>query len=248
MSWSNPAGILFIIQLMRYLLLLILLTQFYACNSGSETYLLRDSVTHKYLSIIDTSGQYDTSEINYKILRAYISNDTTFFHQLQQDIDKNSSRERANWDLWDSDIPLPKLQNLNVDEAYRFIFSIVASPSYDVVTITKQQDMIMLYYTHFNRDDINYTPPKVAKSDSTILQINQWDELTSKLYNADFWGLKKENNRRGTDGSDLTVIGYRKGINGLPEKYNYVHRFWSSTLDNAFFYVYFKLLDKKYKP
>lgn len=233
---------------MRYLLLLILLIQLYACGTNTGSSALRDSVTCNYLRVTDTSGQYDTSEVSYKILKAYISNDTVFFKRLQNNIDKNNIRERANWDLWNSDIPLPKLQTLNVEEGYRFIFSVVASPSYDVVTITKQGNSIKLYYTHFNRDDINYTPPKIIQSDSTILKINQWDELTAKLYDGDFWGLKKENHKRGTDGNDLTVIGYRKGVDGLADKYNHVHRFWSSTLDHAFFYVYFDLLDKKYRP
>lgn len=233
---------------MRYLLLSVLLIQLYACGNNSNTYLLRDSVTRKYLSVIDTSGQYDTSETNYKVLKAYISNDTLFFQQFQHNVDKNNIRVRDNWDLWDSDIPLIKLQNLNVDEAYRFIFSVVTSPSYYVVTITKHQDYIKLHYTHFIRDDINYTPPKIISSDSAVLQANQWDELIYKLQTADFWGLKKENNRRGHDGSDLTVIGYRKQTHGSIKPYNFVHRFYNSTLDQAFFYVYFNLLDKKYRP
>jgi len=145
---------------------------------------------------------------------------------------------------------LTKLQELNVDEAYRFIFSIVASPAYDVVTITKRQDSIKLHYIHFNRDDINYTPPKITKHDSARLSLEQWDKLKSKLLYGDFWGLKKENGWRATDGSDLSVIGYRKGdsSNSTTDKYTYVHRFAVSTLNNAFFYVYFTLLDKKYKP
>lgn len=233
---------------MRHLLLLILLLQLYSCGNNSKTFLLRDSVTRKYLSVIDTSGQYDTSETSYKVFKAYISNDTSFFHQLQSEVDKNNVRVRANWDLWDSDIPLPKLQKLNLDEAYRFIFSVVASPSYDVVTITKHQDNIKLYYTHFTRDDIKYTPPKITTSDSAILQANQWNELIDKLQAADFWGLQKENNRRGNDGSDLTVIGYRKRTGRLIKTYNFVHRFYNSTLDQAYFYVYFNLLGKEYRP
>jgi len=231
---------------------LLFLIAFTSCNiksnDDSKT-ALRDSVTRNYLMINDLTGQTDTSNIDYKILKAYSTNDTAFFHQLQNNLDKKS-KERPNWDLWNSDVPLTKLQDLNVDEAYRFIFSVVASPSYDVVTITKRQDSIKLYYVHFNRDDINYTPPKITMRDSARLSLEQWNELTSNLAYGDFWGLKKENGWRAKDGSDLSVIGYRKGYlpNGIADKYTYVHRFASSTLNDAFFYVYFTLLDKKYKP
>jgi len=231
---------------------LLSLITFTSCNiksRGDSKTALRDSVTRNYLMANDSTGQTDTSNIDYKILKAYTKNDTAFFHQLQNDLDKKV-KERPNWDLWNSDIPLTKLQNLNADEAYRFIFSVVSSPYYDVVTITKRQDSIKLYYVHFNRDDINYTPPQITVSDSTKLSLEQWDEFTNKLSYADFWGLKKENGWRATDGSDLSVIGYRKGnlSIGIKEKYTYVHRFAISTLNDAFFYVYFTLLDKKYKP
>ena len=175
----------------QILVLIILVSCNTKPNDNFKT-ALRDSVIGNYLMTNDSTGQTDTSNFDYKILKAYTTNDTAFFHQLQNDLDKKS-KERANWDLWSSDIPLIKLQNLHVDEAYRFIFSVVASPSYDVVTITKRQDSIKLYYVHFNHDDINYTPPKVTKLDSTTLTLEQWNELISNLSFGDFWGLKKEN-------------------------------------------------------
>lgn len=227
---------------MRYSFLLITIAALVACKNKESDFALRDSITQKYLDMIDTSGQYDTSEINTKILKAYISNDTAFFHQLDKQINQ-SYNDRPAWDLWNKDIPLPKLQDLNVERAYRFIYSLLGASAYKTVTVTKDAGVVKLHYLYF-RYQFGSVIPKIDTQYTKELNGKEWDELENKLDYCDFWHLKKEGYWRGTDGSDLTVIGYIRGnpADGRPDRYNFVHRFWMSTLNDAMFYVYLDLL------
>lgn len=227
---------------MRYSFLFISIAVLVACKNKEGDFALRDSITTKYIAMLDTSGQYDTSELNTKILKAYISNDTAFFRQLDKQITQNYN-DRPAWDLWNKDIPLPKLQDLHVEQAYRFTYSLLGGSAYRTVTITKEGDSIKLHYLRFFYE-FGSVIPKVDTQYTKELSGKEWDELVKKLHYADFWHLKKEGSRRGTDGSDLTVMGYIRGnpADGNPDKYNFVHRFWMSTLDDAMFYVYLDLL------
>ena len=227
--------------------LLILSILSTACSNNKNRYALRDSVITAYLNMQDTSGQYDTSETDHKVLKAYIANDTSFFKQLQTSVKKQATK-RANWDLWNADIPLTKLQDLGADEAYRFVYSLMGTPFYEAVTVTKTGDSIKLHYFSFSKDYFPDIPTKSIQYTKRLLK-NDWDELENKLSSGDFWRLKKGNSGRGVDGFDLTVIGYKKGepTNGIPARYNFVHRFMLSTLNDAFFLVYDKMIDQKNK-
>jgi len=235
------------LKLWPFYLLLIIPVLFAACNNSANRYALRDSTTAAYINMIDTSGQYDTNELSHKLIKAYIANDTAFFKQLQANI-KVQTSHRANWDVWNADIPLTKLQDLGADEAYRFVYSLMGTPFYEVVTVTKAGDSIKLHYFSFSRDYFTDIPTKSIQY-TKGLQKNDWDELENKLSLGDFWRLKKGAGYRGLDGSDLTVFGYIKpnSTNGTSGRYNFVHRFMGSTLNDAFFLVYFKLIDQKKK-
>lgn len=195
--------------------------------------------------MIDTSGQYDTSELGHQVLKAYLRNDSAFFNKLQKDI--LPDQERENWNLWSTDIPLPKLQELNIEEGYRFILSILNTPYYKTATITKNGDSVLFHYTVFSKPYDSKTP-KIDLQYKKKLTIEEWETLVRKLQDGDFWYLKNQR-FRGRDGSDLTVIGYRKGNkeDQMPDEYQFVHRFFNSTLNDAQFYVFQLLLDKKYR-
>jgi len=219
-----------------------------SCNSkGNSRYALRDSIVHNYINLVDTSGQYDTAELSHKVLKAYINNDTSFFKKLQQDI-FSRTRARENWNLWNVDVPLPKLQELDIEEGYRFILSLLNTPNYWTATITRKGDSVWFHFALFSKP-YGAKTPKVYKQAKKQLSIQQWETLKDKLKVADFWYLKNERPYRGTDGSDLTVIGYRKGDrdNDMPGRYHFVHRFFLSTLNDAQFYVFQNLLDKEYR-
>ena len=235
------------LQSWRTFLLLPLPLLFAACTNSTNQYAQRDSVTAAYINMVDTSGQYDTSEICHKILQAYIANDTAFFNHLKTTINQQTTN-CANWDVWNTDIPQAKIEDIDADEVYRFIYSLQGGPAYEVATISKKADSCRLHYFSFISGDKSQVNNTISQYTQNIT-IADWTELNAKLDDADFWQLKKGYDWRGLDGSDLTVIGYIKpnparGING---RYNFVHRFMSSTLNDAFLLVYTKLIHKRSK-
>lgn len=190
--------------------------------------------------MIDSSGMYDTADMNYKALKAYVQNDTASLKRLDSFINEKKNN-RPNWELWTSDIPLPQLRELNVEEAYRFIFSIYGAPYYEAITITKKDTSFKLQYLFYqhNKDSSKFN--KFKEFGKNISKEN-WNILTDKINSADFWRLGDDNDYRGKDGDDLTVIGYYK--NEYVEKNHYVHRWANTTLNDAFYFVYYKLLNK----
>lgn len=220
-----------------------------ACNSGNEgKYALRDSAVKAYINMVDTSGQYDTASREIKVLKAYIANDTAYLSKLKKEV-LEATNDRYNWDVWNADIALPVVQKLGADEVYRFVFSIMSSPYYHVVTIAKTGDSIRMSFDNVIHEDRAVTA-KVVRHFDTALQQKEWDDLQHKIKDDDFWNIQKEDGWRATDGSDLTVIGYIKGSaeNGTSSRYHVVHRFIIPALMKTFFFVYFNLLPPKYQP
>ncbi|MEX6690092.1 hypothetical protein QTN47_21465 [Danxiaibacter flavus] len=190
--------------------------------------------------MVDSSGKYDTLDIHYKALKAYITDDSVLLKKLDSSI-SNQMNNRADWDLWTSDIPLPKLNQLNKDEAYRFIFSILGSPAYEAITISQKDTSFKLHYLFYRHDRDLSKFDKIREFEKSISET-QWNDLTTKITQADFWGLINDKESRGRDGNDLTVIGYVKS--GDYERSHFVHRWTNTTLNDAFYYVYYNLLDK----
>ena len=223
------------------LLIILLSATLFGCNLGDTAKKdYRDSVLTNYFSLVDTSGKFDTSDINYKTLKAYYSNDTIYLKELDRYIQKQK-KDRENWDLWQSDIPLPKLNQLNVETAYRFVYSIYGSPEYEVITITQKDTTHNLHYLYFYHDKENSKTEKVREFTKRIYRTD-WEEIERKMLYADYWGLKNEKNSRGFDGNDLTVIGYKKYE--YAELNHYVHRWTRTTLNDPFYHIYYGLLNK----
>jgi hypothetical protein len=183
---------------------------------------------------------YDTADMNYKALRAFVQNDTASLKKLDSFI-KEKKYNRANWELWTSDIPLPQLKHLNVEEAYRFIFSVYDAPYYEAITISKKDTAFKLQYLFYQHDKDSAKFDKFKEFEKNLSK-EDWNILTDKINNADFWRLGNHNDYRGKDGDDLTVIGYYK--NDYLERNHYVHRWTNTTLNDAFYFVYYKLLNK----
>jgi hypothetical protein len=190
--------------------------------------------------MVDSSGKVDTSDINFKALRAYYYSDTSYLKELDYYV-KQQNTDRRNWDLWQSDIPLPRLNQLNADVAFRFVFSVYGAPTYEAITITQTDTIHKLHYLCYYHDKDSSRFDKRNEFEKSINE-KDWQEVASKLLYADFWGLKGEKDYRGADGNDLTVIGYQKFDN--TERSHYVHRWTNTTLNDAFYFIYYKLLNK----
>jgi len=226
---------------LKRLLLFLLTAVLLGCNHGDKTQKgFRDTVLANYFALVDSSGKFDTSDMNFKTLKAFYNNDTTYLKQLDTYIQQQKT-ERRNWDLWQSDIPLPKLNKLNVETAFRFVFSLYGAPAYEVLTITQKDTTRKLHYLYYYHDKDSSKFDKRREFEKRVSE-KDWQEVASKLLYADFWGLKSEKDYRGADGNDLTVIGYQKFDN--IERSHYVHRWTNTTLNDAFYYIYYRLLNK----
>jgi len=207
-----------------------------SCNgtNTSAEYSIKDSVLKEHLSTLDSLPYYDTTDINYKVLKAYQNNDTIFFNALHSSIERDRDLKRY-WKEIESCIQQPKLEDLNCDESYRFIYSGPFCSLKQITTITKTADTINLNFELYQLKWNSLSCKKIDSSDKKIT-TRDWEEITRLLDRDDFWGLKRDNNIHGVDGSTLIVIGYVKGgvrhIKGM--KYQYVYRWSSSVLKDAF--------------
>lgn len=225
---------------MRLFTCLIALSAVFACNqkpANKEQY--GDAVLKRYFALADSSGKIDTTDQTFMLLKAYATKDTAYLTETGSYLNQQFSA-RPNWDIWPSDIPLPPINKLNADAAFRFVYSIYGAPTYEVITLTQKDSIRTLHYLCYSRDREKSLTEK-KKEFSRPIDQSQWQEMASKMLAADFWGLKPENIYRGADGYDLTVMGYQKLED--TERYHSVHRWSKTTLDEAFYFVYFKLLD-----
>jgi hypothetical protein len=211
-----------------------------SCNQGNNSelkYSIRDTVLKEHLLEIDSLPYYDTTEINYKILRAYQNNDTAFFKNLSSQI-KREKEYKNYWSSMDTCIHQQKLQELGVDEAYRFIFLPAFCRTPINMTVTKKGDITNLHFLLFQNKYDTASCKIISEYDKKLTQ-KEWEEFSDKLLAADIWGLKRENGIHGLDGSTITFIGYQKGNSSFnrPDKISYVNRWEFSTLHEAFTYL-----------
>lgn len=210
-----------------FVLLILLLA---SCNNRTKTgsaYMLRDSVIAKHLQLVQASDNYDTTDINYRILRAYLSNDTLFFRHLQTDI-KNNRIDKHEWyDLDTCDHLLP-LASMHASEVYRFVYVPPFCDYKQVYTISKRNSSVNLHFLLYQPATNTSACRVISDYNKTISHVN-WSKLKEGLDKVDFWGLKKENGVSGVDGSELIVAGYADANThrNSTATYNWIHR-WSS--------------------
>jgi hypothetical protein len=206
-------------------ILLIILS--FSCNTKSnrtDNYSLKDTILVKHFEAIESSDDFDSTDLNYKVLKAYVNNDTAFFEKIESGL-VEKERYNKQWQYMDSCIHQPKLQSLPVDEAYRFIYSAAFCPYKLQVTVSRKADRSNLHFILYQNQYDTVECKIVTEYDKTLSSKN-WEALMNSLSIADFWGLKKDNGVRGLDGNSLTVTGYLKGdsTNNRPAQFNYVYR------------------------
>jgi hypothetical protein len=227
---------------MRYLLTLTLfcsltLTSCTQRDNSTSKYSIRDTVLKEHFLAIDSLPYYDTTEINYRVLKAYQSNDTTFFKNLSTQIKKASEYKRY-WSSMDTCIHQQNLKDLGVDEAYRFEFLPAFCSTPINVTVTIKGDSANLHFLLYQNKHDTVSCKVISEYDKKM-SSKEWEEFNDKLSLADIWGLKRENGIHGLDGSTITFIGYQKGNSSFnrPDKICYVNRWEFSTLHDAFTYL-----------
>lgn len=184
----------------------------------------KDSILKRYLTIIDTLPYYDTTTNEYKILRAYNFNDTGKLKTILE-YTKGSSR-KPEWEInMDSCVKQTAFKDLKSEEAYRFNYSAAFCPFHTSATIAKYKDSIILE-TIVYQHAWDTTPCKVIGRTSIDVDSLSWAKFQESLTTADLWGLKRYNERRGADGDNLDIYGFRKGTNAQwnPDKSTFVSR------------------------
>lgn len=184
---------------------------------------LKDSVAKKHLALIDSLDYYDTLDEDYRMLRAYVNNDSNYFIEMSERIRAYEEDRKENPRL-DTCVHLPKLSNLNVDEAYRFYHNQSFCYYGQRITIARTGDSVWLQYVEYGATDVDrkveYTTPdgirvvgpgcKIENEFEKQLSLKDWEKLEQLIHDADYWGLKEANQETCTDGSRWTIEAFTK--------------------------------------
>ncbi len=138
----------------------------------------------------------------------------------------------------DSCLIKDSLVTQNVEEAYRFEYWSFMCPYNTRLEIRKYPDSISVVITIYQyawHEQPCVLKEKIRKTISN----EEWKEFQEKMESADFWGLKNHNDISGTDGSDIEIHGFKKGLPPrFPNQKHYVYR-WSPEMSSIMNPVYF---------
>ena len=220
---------------MRTIFFFFSLVFLFSCNEPHESrpkFSLRDSVMKFYVEEISLNRKLDTAEFNYKLLNAYITNDSASLVSLRKEL--ISEREnRKWWEQLDSCVKLVNLRDMNIDEGYRIEYDGALCSMRQISTIYKQLDTIKLNFKLFQLKWDTAECRKLEEFDR-VLTLKNWEDFLYKINRGDFWGLKSDNDRRGLDGSTWHITGFKKGNDNMPSKYHFVYRWGGTSLYDAF--------------
>ena len=193
----------------------------------------KDSIAIKYINQPIRDIEFDSSIESFKVLKAYIENDTAYLQEINDKIEYKKKFEKQ-WENMDSCIHQTKLSEMNIDEGYRFIYTGAFCRYRQITTIYKKKDSVKLNFSlyQFKWDTADcYKIEEYEKS----LTIKNWENFIEEIRKGDFWGLQKENGIQGFDGSNLIVMGFTEAdtFNRKPMRYSYVHRWEYTTLRDA---------------
>ena len=114
------------------------------CSCQTDTYhktnfAVKDSFLKKYISIVDTLSYYDTSTLEFKLLRAYSSNDTNTLKKLVRHFENLNTK--PGWQInMDSCVKQQPFKNINAEEKYLFNYSSAFCPYVTTSIIIKYKD------------------------------------------------------------------------------------------------------------
>jgi hypothetical protein len=184
----------------------------------------KDSVVKQFFSIVDSLDSYDTTTYDFKMLKAYVNDDTVFFKKAKADLDRHV--DYYSFNMIDSSIVPKKLSDLPVDEAYRFIHSQCFCDFGQTVTISRSGDSIKLNYLEYIIGDPDGVKSDYVHNNGThyvvdsncviikhfdrSLKLADWQKLKDALYKTDYWGLKPTSPRMLLDPSHWQVDAYTK--------------------------------------
>jgi hypothetical protein len=159
--------------------------------------------------------------MDYKMLKAYVLNDTAGLKALWEILDLKKSR----WDImWDSCFNVKSIDEIKGEEIYRFSYTASFCRYHTVTTVIKTHDSVsvntLVWHYEYGNTSMSC---ELVEQDTVLLDNTQWEKFEASLKVADFWGLKEDNGDTGLDGNTLYVDGCKRGF---PKMRTRIHR-WS---------------------
>lgn len=198
---------------------------------------LKDSALKGYLTYSSSLLFHDTTNYDYKFLKAYYLNDKSFFNESEKMI--KSSKLNYQKKLSDTTTHHPQIDTMKVDEAYQYYYSAPFCPFGINITISKLGEKINLL-TVIYKVKRNSEVKTVDKMYNKKLSSANWYNFEKSIEFADFWGLEKNEIKIGFDADGLTV----KGIVRFSQQISKLHFVNRSFVLNTAFYNSFELLLK----
>jgi hypothetical protein len=183
--------------------------------------------------MVDSLPYYDTSNQNFRLLKAYKEDDTSTLKLLTDYIDGTSSTP------WMHDYLKPcainvEFDTLTADEAYKFSYESSFCEYYTIANIVQRGSKIMAATTVYkNASKLDSLPCTIVQQYETEIDSATWVKFQEQILIADFWGSTEDNEYHGNDGSSLDIQGYRKYFRGnrdVRPRRHYVSR-WSRSMD-----------------
>ena len=177
----------------------------FACSTkknSNHTSTNKDTVVRQFLEYSSKSKFYDTTNYNYKILKANFYNDTAFLKKVLTDIER-SKKDHTNG-FPDSIRRHPDISVMEIDEAYQLNYSETFCDLTSYLTISKKGDTIMLNSVIYQEiKEPSFL--KIFKETEKKLTLKEWKEFANLISYADFWSLTSYKESIGFDGNYLTV-------------------------------------------
>ncbi len=173
---------------------------------------------------VDSVPYFDTTDLNYRVLKAYYSNDSVDLKKIKEQTDYSLLTKKL-FIPTDTCLRLTELKDLRADSAYRFIYDQAFSPYRTIITVGKYVDSARIHVLifHASRDSI---PCEIIDEFYQKLSYADWIKFDEIILYSDFWGSKEDNGYDGIDGTSLSAFGFIKGDGTYrrPGKSQYVYR------------------------
>ncbi len=219
------------------IIILLVVPLLYSCrpisNQDNST-VSRDTLLSNFLKMVDTLPYYDTTNLNFKLLKFYQENDTSNLKKIVGSIHNRSTIPWMHAYLKPCAINT-EFDTLTADESYKFSYESSFCQYYTIATITQRGSSVKAVATvYLNVSNMDSIPCKIVQQYETDVDSTYWVKFRDAIFVSDFWGLKEDNDYHGTDGSSLDVQGFKKGYTynrNINSKRSYVSR-WSRSMDN----------------
>jgi hypothetical protein len=187
----------------------------------------RDLIMNQYIHVLDSISSIDSLDSDYKLLKAYNRNDTSYLKNSYSELLEGIKYLNA---LESTFCEQPRAINTtNFTTAFQFRYRAAFCDTAIIMTIGQRSDSVILetlLYRIVDRDD-RQGECKMFFHGIKRLDEKDWDSFTNEISYLDFWGLSSDNGRRGYDGSTLIVTGYLHPRNAFKGSYKKIYR-WAA--------------------